>query len=243
MEARDEAMVLRIREMEASQRPRERLVEFGPSVLSDAELIAVLLRTGRRGSSAVMTAQELLARAGGLAEVARMEIEELVSQPGLGPVKAATLMAALELSNRLARAELNHGERLDRPDVAARYLTRQMKVERREVFGFLSLDSRHRLLRFHKLTLGTRSQAPVDAAEVFRRALLDDAVGMLLFHNHPSGDLDPSRDDLVLTQRLVQAGAVVGIRVVDHVIVAGARWLSLNQLRPRLFSPKNDGKN
>jgi DNA repair protein RadC len=229
-------MIQRIREMEPSQRPRERLLEYGPSVLSDAELIAVLLRTGRSGSSAVMTAQEILARAGGLVEVARLAAEELVRYPGLGEAKATTLIAAFELGKRLSHAEINHGAKLDRPETVGVHLVRQLKAERQEIFGFLSLDSHHRLVKSHTLTVGTRNQAPVDAMELFRRALLDEAAGLLLFHNHPSEVLDPSRDDMDLTRRLVKAGVVVGVPVLDHLIVAGARWLSLRSAKPQLFS-------
>lgn len=228
-------MGFRISEIEPSQRPRERLLDFGPTVLSDAELIAVLLRTGRRGVGAVATAQELLADAGGVAGVSRLGVGELVRRPGVGPAKAAALIAALELGVRLAGAELRRGERLDRPEGAATYLACRLKSERCEVFGVLCLDARHRLLRTHHLTVGTRTQAPVDTAEVFRRALLDDAAGLVLFHNHPSGDLDPSRDDLALTRRLVRAGETVGITVLDHLVVAGSRWLSLRSVRPSLF--------
>jgi DNA repair protein RadC len=224
-----------IRELEPSQRPRERLLEFGPGVLSDAELIAVLLRTGRRGHSVVDAAQQLLAEEGGLAAVARMDVRQLMARAGFGPAKAATLLAALELGTRLARSELQHRERLDRPDSAAEYLCLRLQTERRELFGFLTLDSRRRLLRFHELTRGTRSQATVDPVDVFRQALFDDAAGLLVFHNHPSGDLDPSRDDLDLTRRLVHGGEMVGIRLLDHLIVAGPRWVSLRSVRPDLF--------
>jgi DNA repair protein RadC len=236
-------MALRIREMESSQRPRERLLEFGPTVLSDAELIAVLLRTGHRGRGAVVTAQELLAAAGGVAGVSRLCVEDLVRRPGIGPAKAASVLAALELACRLVGAEVQRGERLDRPEGAAAYLACRLKSERREVFGVLCLDARHRLLGTHRLSVGTRTQAPVDTAEVFRRALLDDAAGLVLFHNHPSGDLDPSRDDLVLTRRLVRAGETMGVSVLDHLIVAGCRWLSLRSVRPRLFDRSGRGGN
>lgn len=235
-------MSLRISEMESSQRPRERLLECGPTVLSDAELIAVLLRTGRPGHGAVVTAQELLADAGGVAGVSRMSVAALVRRQGIGPAKAAAVLAALELGSRLAGAELRRGERLDRPTGAAAYLACRLKSERREVFGMLCLDARHRLLGSHSLTVGTRTQAPVETAEVFRRALLDDAAGVVLFHNHPSGDLDPSRDDIALTRRLVRAGDTMGVSVLDHLIVAGARWLSLRSVRPELFTvPGREG--
>ena len=225
-----------IRDMEPSQRPRERLVEYGVSSLSDAELIAVLLRTGRRGHGAVAEAHRLLAEAGGLAGVARLDLGELTSRPGLGPAKASTLLAALELGQRVAKAELRTAERLDQPQIAGEFLVRRLGRESREVFGFLSLDGRHRYLSSHELTLGTRTQAPVDAAELFRLALQDRASGILLFHNHPSGDLEPSRDDLDLTRRLVRGGVVVGVGVLDHLIVAGGRWLSLRSTRADLFA-------
>jgi DNA repair protein RadC len=229
-------MVQRIREMDPSQRPRERLLERGPAALSDAELIAVLLRTGRPGSGAVTSAHELLAEAGGLGGVARLEMAELMTRPGVGPAKAAALLAALELGDRLARSRVKRGARLDQPAVAADYLTRRLQRERREVFGFLSLDSRHRLLRCRELTLGTRTQAPVDPAALLRQALVDDAAGLLLYHNHPSGDLAPSRDDCALTRRLVQGAELVGLRVLDHLLLSEGRWLSLRQMRPELFT-------
>jgi len=228
-----------MREMEPSQRPRERLLASGPTVLSDAELIAVLLRSGRRGHGVVDEAHRLLHDAGGLIHVARMDARELTSRRGLGPAKAATLVAAIELGQRVLRDRLRDGRRLDAPDVAGEFLVMRLAPERREVFGLLSLDGRHRVIRVHDVTLGTRTQAPVDPAEVFRRALLDDAAGLVVYHNHPSGELEPSRDDLGLTRRLVDAGGVLGVPVLDHLIVAGGRWLSLRTVRPGLFAADN----
>jgi DNA repair protein RadC len=207
----------------------------GASVLSDAELIAVLMRSGRRGHGVVDEAHQLLHDAGGLLRVARMGPRELLRRRGLGPAKAAALLAALELGRRVLRQELQDGRRLVSPDVVGEYLVSRLAGERREVFGFISLDPRHRLIEINELTLGTRNQAPVDPAEVFRRALLDDASGLVVFHNHPSGDLDPSRDDIGLTKRLADAGRVLGIAVHDHLIIAAGRWLSLRSIRPRLF--------
>jgi DNA repair protein RadC len=230
-------VVWTMREMETSQRPRERLLASGPAVLSDAELIAVLLRSGRRGHGVVDEAHQLLHDAGGLIHVARMDVSELTRRRGLGPAKAATLVAAIELGQRVLRDRLRDGRRLDTPDAAGEFLATRLARERREVFGLLSLDGRHRVIRVHEVTLGTRTQAPVDPAEVFRRALLDDAAALVVFHNHPSGELEPSRDDLGLTRRLVDGGSVLGVAVHDHLIVAGARWLSLRAVRPRLFEP------
>ena len=225
-----------IRDMEPSQRPRERLLEYGPRSLSDAELLAILTRTGRRGCGAVAEAHALLADAGGLAGVARLDLNELVARPGLGPAKAASVLAAIELGQRLAKAELRTAERLDQPQIAGEFLVRRLQRESREVFGFISLDGRHRYVAIHELTLGTRTEAPVDGAELFRLALLDRASGVLLFHNHPSGDLEPSRDDLDLTRRLVLGGQLVGVSVHDHLLVAGGRWISLRSARAELFS-------
>jgi DNA repair protein RadC len=185
----------------------------------------------------VVDAHRLLADRGGLAGIARLDSRELQVRPGLGPAKTASLLAAIELGKRLAKAELETAERLDQPQIAGEFLVRRLHTESREIFGFVSLDARHRYLALHELTLGTRNQAPVDAAELFRLAVLDRAVGLLLFHNHPSGDLDPSRDDLDLTRRLVKGGQVVGVSVLDHLIVAGARWVSLRSSRHDLFGP------
>jgi DNA repair protein RadC len=234
-------MVQFIRELEPSTRPRERLLEFGPAVLSDAELLAVLMRTGRRGRGAVVEANALLVSAGGLSELARWGAAELLGVDGIGPAKAATLLASLELGHRVARSRLREAEVLGDPAIVGEYLLRRLQVERREVFGFLTVDGRHRLIRSHEHSLGTRTQAPVDPADLFRKALGDGAAGVLLFHNHPSGQLEPSRDDIDLTRRLVRAGEVVGVAVWDHVIVGCGQWLSLRRSRPGLFAAGGGG--
>jgi len=231
----------RIRDMESSQRPRERLLTDGESSLSDAELVALLLRTGRRGRSAVAEAHDLLSAVGGLAGLARLSPPELMRRPGFGPAKAATLTAALELGRRLAQSEIEGRDPVADPDHAGRYLVRRLAGRRDEVFGALSVDARHGVLRAHELTRGTRNQAPADPAELFRRCLLDDAAGVIVFHNHPSGALEPSLDDIELTRRLVQAGRVLNVLVHDHLIIAGSRWLSLRRVRPDLFTSVKDG--
>jgi DNA repair protein RadC len=224
-----------IKEMMPSERPRERLIERGPGVLTDAELLAILMRTGRLGINVVAEAEQLLVDAGGLVEVARMNVGDLWARPGFGAAKAATLVAALELGRRLARAEVKKSCRLSDPDAAGAYLVKLLRHERREVVGFLSLDSRHRLLRQRDLVIGTRSSAPVDTGEVIRQALQDHAAGVVLFHNHPSGELTPSRDDIELTRRLVTACASVSVPLLDHLVVADDQWLSLRVSQPAIF--------
>jgi DNA repair protein RadC len=226
----------RISDLEPTQRPRERLVASGVNALSDAELVAVLLRTGRKGQGALDAAHCLLAETGGVAELARLGYRQLTRRSGYGPAKAATLLAAIELGKRVAHAELRRLEVLDDPGKAGEFLIRRFRGERIEVFGFMSLDRRHRLLAYHELTRGTRDQSLVAPAELFRRALLDDAAGVLVFHNHPSEDPLPSADDVELTRRLVAAGEVIGIQVLDHLVVAGANCRSLRRSRPGTFA-------
>jgi DNA repair protein RadC len=228
----------RIRELQPSDRPRERLLDSGADGLSDAELVAILLRTGSARAGVVEAASCLLVDSGGLAGLARRGVRELLRRPGIGPAKAAAVAAALELGRRLARVALEDAERLDRPEVVGEFLVARLRRERQEVFGVVTLDARHRLVGVHDLTRGTRNQSPVDPAEVLRTALIDDAAGVIVFHNHPSGDLEPSRDDIALTRRLVDAGDVVGVPVLDHVVVAGASWLSLRRTHPGLFASR-----
>lgn len=221
--------------MAPDQRPRERLKSRGPESLSEAELLAVLLRTGRPGRSAVAEAQDLLAQAGGLEGVARMSARELERRPGIGQAKAAAVCAALELGKRVARVKVPGAQLLERPETAAEYLVARLRGCRREVFGFIGLDTRHRFVNDHDLWEGTRSHVSVDPAEVFRVALLDDAAGVILFHNHPSGETQPSVDDLQLTRRLVRGGRAVGIEVLDHLVIAGTDWVSLRAAHPEMF--------
>ena len=230
-------MKTRIEDMAPEQRPRERLRSRGPESLSEAELLAVLLRTGRPGCSAVAEAHALLADAGGLEGVARMSAQELERRPGIGHAKAAAVCAALELGRRVARIDVPGTQLLERPETAAEYLVARLRGCRREIFGFISLDIRHRFITDHDLWEGTRSHVPVDPAEVFRTALLDDAAGVILFHNHPSGENEPSVDDVQLTRRLVRGGRAVGIEVLDHLIIAGPDWVSLRSRRPDVFKP------
>jgi DNA repair protein RadC len=230
-------VVSKIRDMDPSQRPRERLLEHGPSALSDAELLAVLLRTGRPGAGAVEQAHELLSDVGGVAGLARLSPEELVLRPGVGPAKSAAVTAAVELGRRMLRAELRQGQCLDRPELAGEFLVAQLGGCRTESFGTICLDSQHRVLSIDELSRGTRREAPVDTGELFRRALIRGASELLVFHNHPSGCMAPSRDDLELTKQLVAGGAVVGVEVVDHILVGGNQWISLRVAHPDLFQP------
>lgn len=219
----------RIRELPDEERPRERLLRGSARALSDAELIAVLLRTGRRGVSAVSLAHELLAAAGGLAGLLGAAPAEL-RRGGLGPAKSASLLAAVELARRIAHGELPERLSVSRPEVVARYLYLRYRVNGQEIMGALYLDTRNRLLGESELFRGTLNRAAVEPGPLLRTGLLQRAAGLVLFHTHPSGDPSPSAEDLAFTRRLAEAGDTVGIRLVDHLILgSGRRWVSLRQ--------------
>jgi DNA repair protein RadC len=221
--------MVRVSELSPAERPRERLLEKGPEALSDAELLAVLLRTGISGTDVLAMAQHWLDEAGGLESLARADPREILRRKGVGLAKGAVVAAALELGRRLARRRLVGQQLLDRPEAAADYLTRQYGHERVEVFGTLTLDVRHRLLRIHELHRGARAHADIEPAEVFHSAIVDNAHAVIVWHTHPSGDPTPSGDDEALTRRLADAGRLLGIAVLDHLVVASGGFTSLRQ--------------
>jgi DNA repair protein RadC len=218
-----------IRELPAHDRPRERLLREGGTALTDTELVAVLLRTGVAGASALDLARELLSVAGGLAGLAALDAGSL-QRRGLGSAKAATLLAALELARRVARAELPDRLPLGNPETVARYLLLRYAERDQEVMGALFLDIRNRLLGEAELYRGTMVRAAVEPRAFLKQALLRSAAGILLFHTHPSGDPSPSAEDLAFTRRLSDAGDLLGIRLLDHVVLGGGhRWVSLRR--------------
>ncbi len=220
-----------IRELPPDERPRERLLGGGGGALSDAELLAVLLRTGRRGASAVDLARELLRDCGGLGGMLGVSSPAL-RRRGIGGAKAAAVLAALELGRRVARGELPEREPLTHPAAVARYLALRYAVRDQEVMGAVFLDTRHRFLAESEVYRGTLNRAAVEPRGILKEALLRGAAAVLLFHTHPSGDPSPSAEDLAFTRRLAEAGDVVGVRLVDHLILgSGGAWLSLKERR------------
>ncbi|HEX5761250.1 MAG TPA: DNA repair protein RadC [Thermoanaerobaculia bacterium] len=218
-----------IQELPETERPRERLLEQGSQALSDAELLAVLLRSGRPGCSAIQLARELLRDAGGLGGLPSFHPRAL-RRLGLGAAKAASVLAALELGRRVLRSQIPERDPLTRPNEVASYLAFRYRTLDQEVVGALFLDSRNRLMGEKEIFRGTLSRAAVEPREILKEGLLRGAAGILLFHTHPSGDPSPSTDDLLFTRRLAEAGEVVGVRLVDHMILGAAgRWVSLHQ--------------
>jgi len=209
----------------AAERPRERLLAHGARALSDAELLAVLLRTGARGRSAVDLARELLVRCNGVRGLAAAGAA-LTQMPGLGPAKAVQIAAALELARRALGEELRASDALTSPEAVRDYLRLTFADRTQEVFVALFLDAQHRVLRVEELFRGTLTQASVWPREVVKAALAANAAAVIFAHNHPSGVAQPSRADELLTQQLKQALKLVEVRVLDHFIVAGATCLS-----------------
>ena len=208
-------------------RPREKLERLGPAGLGDNELLAVVLGSGSRGRDVLELANRLLERAGGLRRLPRATLDELNGIAGIGRARAAQILAAVELGRRTLVPVLHDRPRLHTPHEVATYLLPQYGASAVEQFGVAMLDSKHRLIRIKIIALGSLDTAVVHPREVFREAIAASASVIVLFHNHPSGDPTPSPDDLVLTSRMVSAGLVVGIDVVDHVILADQRYFSL----------------
>lgn len=209
--------------------PRERLATLGPEALSDAELIALLLRTGDGRRDALALAAGLLNRHGGLAGLAAAGTAELACGEGVGPVKSATLVAALELGRRFATRRLRSGDPVRGPADVFRHFHARLRDARHERFLLVLLDGRHRMLREVVVSQGTLTASLVHPREVFRPALREAAAAIVLVHNHPSGDPTPSREDREITQRLAEAGELLGIPVLDHVVVAERGYASLRE--------------
>lgn len=218
-----------IRDVAPEERPRERLLERGPGSLTDTELVAILLGTGCRGRSALDVAREVLGSCGGLGGLLLAERPTL-RRRGLGAAKAATVIAALEIGVRIARAEIAKRQVLTRPEAAARYLALRYARRDQEVMGALFLDARQRMIDDQEFFRGTLNRAAVEPRAILKQGLLIGAAGLLLFHTHPSGDPAPSVEDLAFTRRLAEAGEIVGVTLVDHLILGGARrWVSLRE--------------
>jgi DNA repair protein RadC len=217
----------RIRAMTPEERPRERLARHGASALANSELMAVLLGAGSRRRSVLDLAEGLVNP--GLRELAGASLDELVRHHGLGRAKAMRLIAALELGTRLASEGGGLSPRFREPAEVARYLMPRYAARTVETFGLVALDVRHRLRKEAVVSIGGFCASVVHPREVFAIALAARAVSLILFHNHPSGDPEPSSDDVALTRRLVAAGAILGVEVLDHMILGAGRFVSFKQ--------------
>ena len=210
-------------------RPREKLDRLGPAALGDNELLAIVIAGGSRHADALSLANHLLDRTGGLRGLARATAAECRHVAGVGRARAAQVLAAVELGRRTLAMATGERPRLNSPPALAAYLLPLYGTRPVEHFGIVMLDTKHRLIRTTVLSIGSLDTTIVHPREVFREAASASAAAIVLFHNHPSGDPMPSPDDLALTARLMDAGAVMGIAVLDHVILAESRYFSVTE--------------
>jgi len=216
-----------IREWEASERPRERLEQLGAQSLSTAELLAILLRVGLPGESAVALARRLLRQFNGLAGLQRVSFAELKAQRGIGTAKAAQIKAALELGRRLQLSQRGEKPRINSPEDAAALLLYEMRALEQEHLRALLLNTRNQVLKIHDVVRGSVNSAQVRIAEIFREAVRLNATAIILAHNHPSGDPTPSPDDIALTRQAQEAGKILDIEVLDHLVIGDNQYISL----------------
>jgi DNA repair protein RadC len=210
----------------ATERPRERLLAQGADALTDAQLLAILLRVGRQRASAVHVGMEVLDRLGGVGGLTHCGIEELCAVPGVGVAKAAQIKAALELGKRSLAAPLSSGTKISSSRALFEHYHPSLRGLRHEIFKVVLLDAKHAILRDATVSEGSLTLSIVHPREVFAMAVKESAAAVIFLHNHPSGDPSPSDEDRVLTARLVSAGELLGIRVLDHIVVGDGRYVS-----------------
>jgi DNA repair protein RadC len=216
-----------VRDLPVEDRPRERLARLGATALSNRELLAVLVGSGSRRGSALDLAEGLLGS--GLHALAGRSLAELEGEHGLGRAKATRVLAALELGARLASEARTPTAGLHTPEAAARHLLPRYGARPVETFGVLALDVRHRLKHESVISVGCLTSSLVHPREVFKEAVASRAAALILFHNHPSGDPEPSAEDVSITRRLASAGTLLGIEVLDHLILGAGRFASLKE--------------
>ncbi|MBI1886017.1 MAG: DNA repair protein RadC [Chloroflexi bacterium] len=218
-----------IRDLPLGDRPRERLHHHGASALSNPELLAILLRVGSSRESAIAQATRLLARFDGLPGLARASFNELCTQHGVGDAKAAQIKAALELGKRFLASEPQERALVQSPRDVANLLQAEMGLLEQEHLRVILLDTRNRVLGLPEVYKGNLNTAVVRVAELFRDAVRENAAALIVVHNHPSGDPEPSQDDVRITEQIVEAGRLLGVDVLDHVVLARQGFVSLRE--------------
>ncbi|MCS6847200.1 MAG: DNA repair protein RadC [Anaerolineae bacterium] len=219
----------RICDIPEGERPRERFREIGATGMSQRELLAIILRSGAEGVSALRLAEDVLMKFGGLSGVARASLDELQQVHGIGPVKAIEIKAALELGRRLALSTQDTRPQVKTPADAAQLLMLSMGLLEQEEVRTMLLDTRNRVLGAPMIYRGSVNAASMRVGEVFREAIRSNCASIIVAHNHPSGDPSPSAEDIAVTRALVQAGKLLDIEVLDHIIIAHNRYVSLKE--------------
>ena len=224
-----ERYTLTIKELPSEERPRERLVKYGPEALSNAELLAIILRVGTREYSAIGLAEHLLGVFDGLKGVATAGVDDLSAIKGLGVAKAAQLKAMVEIGKRLAASVPHSRQTIRSPQDAADLLMPEIRDLPQERFKAIYLNSRNEVLKTRTITIGSLDSSLITPRDLFREGISSNCASVVVAHNHPSGDPSPSKEDIDVSKRLIQAGQMIGIEVLDHVIIGDGRWLSLKE--------------
>jgi DNA repair protein RadC len=219
----------RITDLASSERPRERLANVGPQALSNAELLAILLRVGVQGENAVQVGQRLLQNFGGLSGLHRASYAEVCEQHGIGLAKAAQVKAAIELGRRLTLESPDERPTINSPSDAAALVEFEMSALEQEHLRVFLLDTRNRVLNIVEVYQGSLNSSQIRVGELFRAAIRRNAAGIIVVHNHPSGDPSPSPEDLAVTRALIEAGKLLDINVLDHLIIGHGNWISLKE--------------
>lgn len=226
---KEERLSYRIMDLDESERPRERLASLGPSVLTNAELIAILLRVGIEGENAVQVGQRLLQTFGGIRGLHQADFSEVVRQRGVGKAKVATIKAAIELGRRLTLEAPEERPSINSPQDAASLVQYEMQALEKEHLRVILLDTRNHVIEVAEVYRGTLNSSVVRVGEVFTPAVRRNAASVLVVHNHPSGDPSPSPEDIRITKEMVSAGKLLQIEVLDHLIIGQGKYVSLKE--------------
>jgi DNA repair protein RadC len=221
--------VYRISDLPVDDRPRERLAHLGPQALATPELVAILLRVGVTGESSIQVGQRLIKDFGGISGIHKAHFDELCKQRGIGKAKAAQLKAALELGYRLSKEELKERATINSPAEAANLVEYEMSALEQEHLRVILLDTRNRVVEVVEIYKGSVNSSQIQVGEIFKAAIRRNAPALIVVHNHPSGDPTPSPDDVVVTRAIVQAGKLLDVDVLDHMIIGQGRWVSLKE--------------
>lgn len=221
---------LMLREIPAEDRPRERMAAYGAASVSNSELLAILLRTGSRNEPATALAARILKECGGIRGLVDTSVDQLREMRGIGTAKALQIHAALELGRRLAKTTLQETPVIRSPQDVSRLVMEDLRYLQQEHFVCLFLNTKNHVIGKETLSVGSLNSAIVHPRELFRAAIKRSAASVLCVHNHPSGDPTPSREDIELTNRLTEAGQIIGIELLDHVIIGDSRFVSLKEL-------------
>lgn len=220
---------MRVKDLPSSERPYEKLEMYGPSALSDAELLAIVIRSGSRKERSIELAQRILGINKGIRGIHELSLDDLKQIPGIGRVKSIQIKAMAEFSKRLAKHNAEAKLKISSPGSIAKLYMEEMRYLQQEHLKIVFLDTKNQIVSDKFLTVGTVNASLINPREVFIQALRHNAVHVILLHNHPSGDPSPSREDIAITKRIIEAGDIIGIQLLDHIIIGDGNYISLKE--------------